>query len=288
MILVTGASGLVGSAVLACFRDTGTNVVGTCHTRCRDGLTPLDLTDPLCVSRFFSGRDIHRIIHCSAVIPANLPSNKAEQAYEANLFMIQNLVSAIGPQTGFTFISTTALYDLTGTARLTEQDGLCPITPYQESKALCEKALKDFFQDTDRLCILRLSSPYSIDAQSPVILDRFIQSSLAQKQITLWGSGKRRQALTNTASLGNAVRQLTDKNVSGTFNYVTTPSISMRGLAQKIRIFCPETKILIRKEKKDPEENCQTSIETKKIEQFLTLEDTLEQDIRAMVERRAS
>lgn len=286
MILVTGASGLVGSAVLDGLKKAGKRAVGTCFSQCPQNLSRLDLTSRSSVYRFFGSHDITSIIHCSAVIPAAGPSGDAGRAYAANLDMIHNLLETISLRTNFTFISTTALYDLTGTGGLTEKSPFCCNTPYQESKAACEKALNLFFRDTGQLCILRISSPYSIDTPSPGILERFIQSSLTKKQITLWGTGQRCQAFTNVTGLAKAINRLMDENVSGTFNYVTTSSISMLELAQKIKAFRPETTITIQQDKKDPEENCRTTIDTQKIQQFVAIEDTLEPDIRAMGERR--
>ena len=50
---MTGASGVLGSAVFSAFKNAGFDVIGLAHSRVGDGLQKLDLTNSDAVDEFF-------------------------------------------------------------------------------------------------------------------------------------------------------------------------------------------------------------------------------------------
>ncbi|KIK92582.1 hypothetical protein PAXRUDRAFT_829813 [Paxillus rubicundulus Ve08.2h10] len=71
-VLVTGASGVLGTAVYNAFREAGFNVIGLSHSQVKEGLTRLDLSEDLLVKDgaslrpLFSDHKFDWVIHCAA------------------------------------------------------------------------------------------------------------------------------------------------------------------------------------------------------------------------------
>lgn len=284
MILITGASGLVGNAIFDNFKEKGLDILGTCFSNRKKGLVYLDLIDQTSVRSFFEKNNISVVVHCAAIIPGLIEKRKADATYLKNQTMIRNILSSISRDVYFILISSTALYDLTGDNLLTEESPCCCNTPYSTSKKACEDELLTFYHPIPMYLILRISSPYSEKNGGNSILCRFIKSAHAENKITLWGSGNRCQAFTNVDKMADDLLILISKKVSGIFNYVTTPSISMKNLAEKVQHNDKKTSILFDKSKNDPEEQNRTIISTDKINLFVKIHDTIDRDIKALKE----
>ncbi|PPQ73920.1 hypothetical protein CVT26_006546 [Gymnopilus dilepis] len=63
---MTGASGVLGSAVFSAFKNAGFDVIGLAHSRVGDGLQKLDLTNSDAVDEFFKKAKPDWVIHCAA------------------------------------------------------------------------------------------------------------------------------------------------------------------------------------------------------------------------------
>tara|TARA_Y100000031_G_C8205271_1_gene378342 strand:- start:618 stop:1481 length:864 start_codon:yes stop_codon:yes gene_type:complete len=284
MILVTGASGLVGEAIFNYF-SKHYKAIGTTHSVVDSRFTTLDLTKPLEVESFFEKKAIKAIIHCASKIPARFKEAEDLKIYEANIKMVTNLLQNITKDVVFINISTCSLYTLKTSAKLNEQSSVECNTFYQLSKKHSEDMLQLFYKNTRKLLNLRISSPYAINRESDTILYKFIKSALKKNVIELWGSGQRRQAFTNVETFAISVKELYDKNINGDFNYLTTNSISMLELAEKVKKYKEDLNIE-KVEKLDPEEKCQTSFDLAKVAQFITVEDSLDKDISKIISER--
>ena len=65
-VIVTGASGLLGTAVYDAFRAAGWDTIGLARSRVAPGLTQLDLLDERSVEALFQQFRPHWVIHCAA------------------------------------------------------------------------------------------------------------------------------------------------------------------------------------------------------------------------------
>ncbi|KAJ2987530.1 hypothetical protein NUW54_g9399 [Trametes sanguinea] len=65
-VIVTGASGVLGTAVYAAFKSAGHDVLGLAYSHPRDELKQLDLTDAAATERVFSEFKPDWVIHCAA------------------------------------------------------------------------------------------------------------------------------------------------------------------------------------------------------------------------------
>jgi nucleoside-diphosphate-sugar epimerase len=284
MILITGASGLVGEAIFNYF-SKHYEVIGAAHSVIDPRFTALDLIKESEVESLFEKKAIRAIIHCATKIPARFKEEEDLKIYEANIKMGTNLLQNITSNVAFINISTCSLYDLETSAKLNEQSSIECNTFYQLSKKHIEDMLHVFYKDTSNLLNLRISSPYSLNRQSDTILYKFIESALEKNVIGLWGSGERRQAFTNVETFAISVKELYDKNINGDFNYLTTDSVSMLELAEKVKKYKKDLNIEI-VDKPDPEEKCRTSFNLEKVLQFITVKDTLDSDISKIINER--
>lgn len=281
MILVTGASGIVGYEIASLFAAKGENVIFQGFRNVSDGFIAVDLTDEDEVCKLFSAYDITTVIHAAAAIPAGAIKDHFD-IYKANMQIAINLSRFCKKEASFINISSTAIYNLQGSARLSENGDIKCDTLYQLSKKHSEELFLLNFGDS--FLNIRISSPYSMTRENSSILYRFIKKAASGESITLWGSGQRTQAFTNVHSLSKDLYFLYKQNTTGNYNYVTTNSITMLDLANEVAaVFNSGSVVLTGQE--DPEEYCRTSISTDKISNMLQLADTLRTDIAAMTDR---
>ena len=285
MILITGASGLVGESIYKLFRKHY-KVVGTAYPKSYNQLIRLDLTNPKLVNAFFKKYKVNTIIHCAAAMPSKTRKTSLLKIYKDNMLMLSNILKNLSDKIMFINISGTSLYHLKGTGSLNEKSPKEGRTLYLLSKLRGEELLKSFYAGSSNLLNMRISSPYSVERESDTIIYTLIKSALKNRSITLWGTGARRQAFTNIDSLANTIKILYEKQISGDYNFVTTDSISMLELARIIKKQFGVYQVSINKiSKKDPEEFFRKRIDISKIRRLVKTKDTLDSDISKIVKR---
>jgi nucleoside-diphosphate-sugar epimerase len=283
MILITGASGLVGQAIFKHFSKFY-DCIGLAFSAFEKRFTHVDLTDAQETRRFFKGKEIDALIHCACIIPSKARRLPEQQVYKRNIAMLNNILTNIKTSAFFINISSCSIYNLRGSTRLTEKSNVLCDSSYQLSKSHIEEKLSLFYKGTNNLLNLRISSPYSIHKSNDSIIYKFINCALNENKIPIWGSGKRVQAFTNVDTLARAIRQLYSQKINGDFNYITSPSISMLALAKLIKRYLPH--ITIKKiNRRDPEERCRSIIDITKISKYIRPQDSLEADIKRIINR---
>ncbi len=279
MILITGASGLVGSEIFNSL-CADYDVIGTSYSSPNEKLLNVDLLNLDEVKLLCNEYKFTRIIHCATIIPSKAGNLDEVTIYDRNLAMVLNLLKCISPVVKFINISTTSLYDLKGKNNLNEFSKKDCETLYQLSKKNLEELLENFYKtNNENYLNFRISSPYSVNKKSDTILYTFINKAKANIDLTLWGSGNRVQSFTNVETFSKDLIVMLKKNCCGTYNYVTTNKISMKDFVYMIKSFSPQVKIKFI-EKKDPEEECQCAIDTTKLLNIIKVNDNLKNDIK--------
>lgn len=279
MILITGASGLVGNAI---FQELIKNneVIGTSFLCSTDEFRKIDLLDENQVRDFFVKYEFSTIIHCATVIPSKIKNLTDVEQYIQNIKITTNILNHISTQTKFVNISSTAIYNLEGNYSLDELSKIKCDTLYQLSKQHIENLIKTYYMKNKiNFLNIRISSPYSMYTESDTILYKFINSANYCDEIILWGSGKRTQAFTNINCFASDLTILLKHNIFGTYNYVNTTKISMKELAYKINFFVNSIEIKYI-DKQDPEDNCRTSINIDKLSKVINIKNNIDDDIK--------
>lgn len=281
MILITGARGVVGSAICKRLVESGVEFIPISHSVISDTFVHLDLLSHKDVEAFFKRNSIDIIIHCAALIPSK-SENCELDIYKKNQEMLINILSNVSNRTCFVNIGSTAIYNLGNSNTLTELSEISCATFYQLSKYHGEQLLAQFYADTTNLLNLRISSPYSTYSESDSILFFFIKQAVTKSKIEIWGSGERKQAFTNVETFSKDLLHLINIRQYGTYNYVTTPGISMKELALLIKDSIPSLEVFFNT-KNDPEDNCRTSIDASKIQDSIPIKDTIRSDVHKII-----
>ncbi|RPD75681.1 NAD(P)-binding protein [Lentinus tigrinus ALCF2SS1-7] len=90
-VIVTGASGVLGSAVYAAFKSAGHTVLGLAHSRATDELKQLNLLDASATESLFSDFKPDWVIHCAAERRPDVAEKDPEAAQKINVSVPESL-----------------------------------------------------------------------------------------------------------------------------------------------------------------------------------------------------
>lgn len=138
MIVVTGASGLLGASVVMLARDLGREVVGICHhhplhmpgTRTYE----IDLTDRYAMRNLVAALHPKQIIHCAAITEVDWCELHPEETEEVNVqasSALAELAQELNAQ--FLYVSTDSVFD-GKRGNYSEDDQPSPLSVYAKSK----------------------------------------------------------------------------------------------------------------------------------------------------------
>jgi dTDP-4-dehydrorhamnose reductase len=147
-VLVTGAAGLLGSAVTECFRARGDEVRAVAHA-------DLDIVDAAAVQRLVRELAPDAIINCAAFNDVDAAESHASSAFAVNAFGVLALAQAARlAGASLVHYSTDFVFDGETTSPYVEEDAPNPRGVYASSKLLGEW----FAADAPRHYVLRVES----------------------------------------------------------------------------------------------------------------------------------
>ncbi|GBM30062.1 Methionine adenosyltransferase 2 subunit beta [Araneus ventricosus] len=140
-VIVTGASGLLGRAVVAEFKRNSWKVLGLAHTRVRDDLVQIDLTDNNAVSSIVREFKPHAIVHCAAErSPDRIQCNP--KRYNALNVVVPEELAKLADEVKAVFVFISTDYVFCGeNPPYGEGDMIEPVNAYGMSKAKAENAV---------------------------------------------------------------------------------------------------------------------------------------------------
>ena len=159
-ILVTGAAGMIGSALVSGLADAGYEVIGVDRREGNDervDYAVLDLADKDALSKLVSASGADRIIHLAALAHTAGESDLSyDRYYHVNVECARNVFEAAGERPVL-FISTVDVFGFTkGTVTVDTEPK--PVTAYGKTKALAEAECKSICKG---YTIFRLSPVYT-------------------------------------------------------------------------------------------------------------------------------
>lgn len=156
-IMVTGATGLLGRAVVKQLELTGHEVIATGFSRASERVHKLDLTAPLDVEAFIAREQPQVIVHCAAERRPDVSEQNPQAALALNLTASQALAMAAKANNAWLiYISTDYVFD--GTQPKYAEDAVThPVNFYGESKLKGEEIVLDTSAD---FAVLRLPILY--------------------------------------------------------------------------------------------------------------------------------
>ena len=141
-VLITGASGLLGRAVLAAFTRAGWAATGAAFSRAAPPLISLDVRDAAAVEAALAAHAPRVVVHSAAERRPDVCERDPAGSEALNVDAVWALARACARRDiAFIYISTDYLWDGTK-APYSEDDPLCPLNAYGAQKARGEFAAR--------------------------------------------------------------------------------------------------------------------------------------------------
>ena len=242
-ILLTGATGLVGTAITDAFADQGFLIKAITRRK----QLPVknvtwkiaDITDgKINLLKLLEGVDV--LVHNAACLLPGNTENEKIALQKTNIYFTKLLVDCAGKQgikkviftSSFSFIAKPIPEVITETAPTRA------ISSYAASKLageilMQENAVKYGFEYN----ILRISSPvcFNIDRMPLTVVKKWVAQSMQGQNIQVFGNGTRTQDFVAVHDIADAfVNCIQQDKVSGIFNIASGNAISMLDLAKMI------------------------------------------------------
>lgn len=233
MILLTGATGFVGSHIHRLLKQRSSEPLLALGRRPKPGITVCDLLDPSTLSSL-PWDQISGVIHCAAVIPSHGSFDPFH-----NLRMTHNLLQQLNPGRlrSLVLISSVAVYPLPASChklRLEEDSALFPTDDYGRSKLAQEWLVENFGKDRFPVAILRPSSIYGSGNTSATLLPIFVERARGGLPLVLKGSRSYVQNFVHVDDVATAALQALQDEVSGSYNCFSHETLTTLQLAERI------------------------------------------------------
>jgi GDP-4-dehydro-6-deoxy-D-mannose reductase len=239
-ILVVGAGGFVGGALVAGLEEHGHDVTGTSRSGGgglredgprEGGLVKLDLERPDRAKALIARTEPQSIVSLAG--PASVAAcwQQPELAFRGNTATTATLLEAItsaAPQAHLVLASSAAVYGRPASidqAPFTEQDPLVPASPYAASKAAAEILVAESERRTGlKASVLRLFNqigPGQPDSQAPSEFAREIAAAeqRGDRSVVIEiGNPRARRDYTDVRDTAAAVRLIIENDVTGRIN----------------------------------------------------------------------
>ncbi|KIO36797.1 dTDP-4-dehydrorhamnose reductase family protein [Shewanella sp. cp20] len=169
-IMITGATGLLGRALVDRFADEAVTVLACGYSRADAGMHRLDLTDARAVSQFIQTHRPDVILHCAAERRPDVSERDPSAAKALNLAATRQLAKAAEANGAWVcYISTDYVFDGTS-PDYGEEAQTNPLNFYGETKRQGELALLDVSGDFAVLRLPILYGPVESIEESAVLV----------------------------------------------------------------------------------------------------------------------
>lgn len=234
-VVVTGARGFIGSAVVRALEGIGRSPVvvirpGPTGADATGTAMPKDLTHDDLNDLLDSG-DV--LVHLAARRPSTFEAREAEAIAEHNYAMDHRIVELCTQREAhLIYASGTSVYGVRPWrgARV-ETDPVEPTGPYVSEKFAVETLIAGQLATAT---MLRISSPYGPEQRTRTVLVTFLERAAAGLPLFVDGTGQRQQDFIFVDDVAEAVMAAVRSRAAGVFNIATGRPISMRALADLV------------------------------------------------------
>ncbi|MDP1534893.1 MAG: NAD(P)-dependent oxidoreductase [Rubrivivax sp.] len=236
MILVTGAGGVIGSAVLARGRELGLDIRGLvrqCDPEAQSkSIIACDLAHCASLPDAIEGCP-DAVIHLAAAVPhsTRYPDTEGTATLTRR---IDACVHEAAARWGchVVYASTCGLYDRLSTVQKVESsDDLIRIeSPYFAAKLEGERR----FASLPSCTVLRLPAPIGAGIPDSLVVCRFVAQALVGGTLGVWGSGRREQNFVDSSDLADATLAAVRVRWHGTINVAAQQPVTMHELADRV------------------------------------------------------
>lgn len=225
MIVVTGAKGIIGRAVVAQLLSEGIAV----KEISRD---VFDLSNGNNLTSYIREQP-EAVIHLAAAVPHSLHYPDTDTSAELTRRIDYCVFDAARTwNCRIVYASTCSLYDKRSNEVMFEESPVFvrPDSPYMKAK----KEGEALFAKLASFAIMRVPAPIGPGLPTSVALKRFFDLATAAQPIRLWGSGKREQNYVDVRDIADVMIKAAFFNVIGVFNIAANAPTTMLSLATTI------------------------------------------------------
>lgn len=242
-VVVTGGSGFIGRAVVSALRDRGNPVTVVDREPINvddDGVTNIhgDLADEDILDAAVSP-DTGGIVHLAARTSVLRSVEAPQQTFADNVAVTQGLLERARARgvPRFILASTNAVVGDVGTATITADMPLRPLTPYGATKAACEMLLSGYAGAYGMTCCaLRFTNVYGPGMSGKdSFVPRLMRAALSGEGVRVYGDGLQRRDLVNLDDVVRGILLSWDAEHTGTAVLGSGRSISVLELIDTVR-----------------------------------------------------
>jgi dTDP-4-dehydrorhamnose reductase len=220
-VLVTGASGQLGSEVASGFRQAGHEVIAPPHQE-------LDFSHPGQLAATVRSLQPDWVINCAAYTQVDKAESDAEQAFIVNRESPAQLARAVADYGGCMLqVSTDFVFDGAQRRPYTETDQPSPLGVYGRSKLEGEQAV---LQELPDAVVLRTAWVYGVHGHN--FVKTMLRLAMAGKPLRVVNDQV--GTPTWTKDLTAAIAVLVAREATGTFHFTSAGETSWHGFASAI------------------------------------------------------
>ncbi|VVJ25288.1 UDP-glucose 4-epimerase (EC [Amycolatopsis camponoti] len=242
-VVVTGGSGFIGRAVVRALRDRGVPVTVVDRVPFPDDSGDVrvvtgDLRDAA-VREEAVTRESAGIVHLAALTSVLKSVELPEDTFADNVLVTQELLELARrlevPK--FLLASTNAVIGDVGTATITPDLPLRPLTPYGATKAACEMLLSGYAGAYGMTtCALRFTNVYGPGmSHKDSFVPRMMRAALTGGGIKIYGDGRQRRDLVHVDDVVGAILSAFESGHTGRAIVGAGRSVSVLEMVEAVR-----------------------------------------------------
>lgn len=214
-VLVLGASGQVGHALMRIGKERGHSMIGTYRSHRRPGLVQLDLLDSDATRAVVGDARPDWVIDCACWPWVDGNENDPEKAQRENVDTVTiGAAAAAGAGAHWCYLSTSYVFDGQQRTPYTESHSVAPVSVYGRTKAQAEEISRAHFGD--EALIIRTIVVWGPDPQRKNFAYQLIGSALENKSVRV--PSDQLGNPTYGPDLARAITQLIERSAGGTWN----------------------------------------------------------------------
>lgn len=240
-ILVTGASGFIGSHMAKSLADDGCEVVGCARIDCEIPgveLRSINLLDYGAVQSLLSSVRPDAVVHCAGCANVGKSVEDPVGDFQGNVTATQNLLFSLNGlglnSTRVLFLSSAGVYGNPAALPITEEAALAPLSPYALHKGMSELACRFMANNHGMdVRVARVFSAYGPGLKKQLFWDMF-KKARNLGRLPMWGTGRETRDYIYIDDLVAALKLVLfdDESASSVFNVANGIEVSIAEAAR--------------------------------------------------------